>query len=77
MDLAEGYAAGSHRDDQQDRVVSRLYQVAGLRRGRHHRKRQLMPRIRNWKDLRFYKAEKGSRYKTVVADQLPVDDIAE
>lgn len=24
---------------------------------------QLMPRIRNWKDLRFCKAEKGIRYK--------------
>lgn len=26
---------------------------------------QLMPRIRNWKDLRFYKAEKGTRYKHI------------
>ncbi|MDT4802788.1 Tn3 family transposase ISPa42 [compost metagenome] len=26
---------------------------------------QLMPRIRNWKDLRFYKAEKGIRYKHI------------
>ncbi len=26
---------------------------------------QLMPRIRNWKDLRFYKAEKGGRYKHI------------
>lgn len=26
---------------------------------------QLMPRIRNWKDLRFYKAEKGVRYKHI------------
>ncbi|SPS03022.1 hypothetical protein CBM2634_U600003 [Cupriavidus taiwanensis] len=39
LDLAEGHAAGSHGDDQQDRVVSRLDQVAGLRRGLHHRKR--------------------------------------
>lgn len=26
---------------------------------------QLMPRIRNWKDLKFYKAEKGTRYKHI------------
>lgn len=26
---------------------------------------QLMPRIRNWKDLKFYKAEKGIRYKHI------------
>jgi TnpA family transposase len=26
---------------------------------------QLMPRIRNWKDLKFYKPEKGTRYKHI------------
>jgi TnpA family transposase len=26
---------------------------------------QLMPRIRNWKDLKFYKPEKGARYKHI------------
>ncbi|REN20252.1 Tn3 family transposase, partial [Mycobacterium tuberculosis] len=26
---------------------------------------QLMPRIRNWKDLRFYRPEKGTRYRHV------------
>jgi TnpA family transposase len=26
---------------------------------------QLMPRIRNWKDLKFYKAEKGTKYKHI------------